>query len=202
MTSTTVPTGFTGRSPVLADLAAHRIALPKVATDALLVLTGTLFVALLAQVVIYLPFTPVPLTLSTFAVVLTGASLGTARGGLSLALYVFAGMLGAPLFGEASSGWAFASFGYILAYVPMAMLAGYLARRQHDRKLLTTAGLVAGSLALVYLGGTPWLMTFLNVDLPTALSLGVTPFLLGDALKGIVICALLPTAWKLVNRVH
>ena len=73
--------------PVLADLVPS-VTARRAVTDALLVGTGTLFVAAFAQLSITLPFTPVPITLSSFAVLLTGAALGSRRGALSMALYI------------------------------------------------------------------------------------------------------------------
>lgn len=185
---------------VLADLLPRPVALPRAAVDTLLVVTGTLVVTVLAQVAVPLPFTPVPISLATLGVLLTGATLGTARGGLSVALYVLLGVLGAPVYGDGGSGWAFASFGYVLAYLPAAALAGHLARRGQDRTPLRTVGLVLLASAVVYAGGVPWLMAFLDVDLATALRLGVTPFLVGDTVKALVIGAALPTTWALVRR--
>lgn len=171
----------------------------RAATDVALVVGGALVVALFAQLTVPLPFTPVPLTLSTFAVLLTGAALGPARAGLAMLLYIGAGVLGAPFYAEGASGWALASFGYILAYAPAALLAGFLARRGGDRTPLRTGGLVLAASVVLYLGGVPWLMALLDVGLTTALSLGVVPFLVGDAVKAALLCALLPSLWRITG---
>lgn len=201
--TTALPLG-PGRRPVhslvLADLVPHPVALSRTAVDALLVLSGTLVVTVLAQVAVPLPFTPVPISLATLGVLLTGAALGTARGSLSIALYVLVGMLGAPVYGDGGSGWAFASFGYVLAYLPAAALAGHLARRGQDKTPLRSVGLVLLASAVVYAGGVPWLMAFLDVDLATALRLGVAPFLVGDTVKALLVAGVLPSAWALVRR--
>ncbi|SDD29178.1 biotin transport system substrate-specific component [Sanguibacter gelidistatuariae] len=185
--------------PVLADLV-PTITASRTLTDALLVGAGTLFVAAFAQLSVTLPFTPVPITLSSFAVLLTGAALGSRRGALSMALYVLAGVLGAPFYADGASGWAFASFGYVLAYLPAAVVAGHLARRGSDRTPWGTVALVAAASATIYVPGVIWLMTYLDVNLTTALALGVTPFLIGDAVKALALGAVLPTAWKVVGR--
>lgn len=186
------------RRPVLADLIpAER---SRTAVDAALVVTGTLLVAGFAQLTIPLPFTPVPISLSTLAVLLTGAALGPARSSLSLLLYVAAGVLGAPFYANGASGWEIASFGYILGYVPAAALAGALARRGADRGPVRTFGLVALASTVVYLGGVPWLMAFLDVDLTTAVQLGVWPFLAGDTVKAVLIALVLPGTWRLLGR--
>ncbi|WP_066463185.1 biotin transporter BioY [Sanguibacter suarezii] len=185
--------------PVLADLVPS-VTARRAVTDALLIGTGTLFVAAFAQLSITLPFTPVPITLSSFAVLLTGAALGSRRGALSMALYILAGVLGAPFYADGASGWAFASFGYVLAYLPAAAVAGHLARRGSDRTPWGTVALVAAASLTIYVPGVAWLMAYLGVDLRTALALGVTPFLIGDAVKAVALGAVLPTAWKVVGR--
>ena len=185
--------------PVLADLVPS-VTARRAVTDALLIGTGTLFVAAFAQLSITLPFTPVPITLSSFAVLLTGAALGSRRGALSMALYILAGVLGAPFYADGASGWAFASFGYVLAYLPAAAVAGHLARRGSDRTPWGTVALVAAASLTISVPGVAWLMAYLGVDLRTALALGVTPFLIGDAVKAVALGAVLPTAWKVVGR--
>src|SRR5690625_243154 len=180
---------------VLADL------LPGARTrDVALVLGGTAFIAVLAQMVVPLPFTPVPISLSSFAVVMTGAALGAWRGGLSVLLYVGIGLAGAPVYADGGSGWAFASFGYILAYAPAAVVAGRLAQRGHDQRPVHMFGIVALASAVIYVSGVPWLMGFTGFDFSEAIAKGALPFLLGDTLKELAIAGLLPSAWHLIGR--
>lgn len=184
-------------SPVLADL------IPGTRVrDAALVLGGTALLTVAGQIAIPLWFTPVPLSLATFAVLLTGAALGPARAALSIALYIGLGALGAPMFADQASGWAFASFGYILGFLPAAVIVGMLARRRADRSLLATVGMACLGSLIIYAAGLPWLMAFLNIDLATGLSLGVLPFLVGDLIKAVAAALLLPASWKLVGRAH
>jgi biotin transport system substrate-specific component len=164
-----------------------------------LVVGGTLFVALSALVQIPLPFTPVPLSLQTFAVLLTGAALGSRRGAASMALYLLAGVAGVPWFSQHQSGWTFASFGYVVGFLLAALVVGHLAARGADRTPLRAVGLlVLGNLA-IYACGVPGLMLFADLSLPVALAKGVVPFLIGDAIKIALAAALLPATWKLVN---
>ncbi|WP_454301780.1 biotin transporter BioY [Salana multivorans] len=199
----TTTTAAPAARPVLADLlpAAGSRARSLLA-DAVLVVAGTLVVAGLSQVLVPLPFTPVPLSLGTFGVLLVGAGLGPLRATASLAIYVLAGIAGVGWFAGGASGWQFASFGYLLGMVLAAALVGALARRGADRSVwrTTLAGLLAG--AVVYALGVPWLMLFLDVDLPAALALGVVPFLVGDAIKALLAAILLPSTWALVNRLR
>lgn len=164
-----------------------------------LVVGGSAFVGLTAQVAIPLPFTPVPLTLQTFSVLLTVAVLGSTRGLASMGLYAAAGMAGVPWFADGQSGFAFASFGYVLGFLLAALVVGRLAERGADRSpLRTVAMMVLGNLA-IYAVGVPWLMVAAGVSLPTALALGVVPFLIGDVLKIAVAAGVLPGTWKLLN---
>ena len=149
--------------------------------------------------VIPLPFTPVPLSLQTFAVLLVGAALGSWRGLASMALYLLVGIAGVPWFAEGNSGWQLASIGYIVGFVPAAWLVGRLAERRADRKPLSAAGaMVLGNL-VIYVFGVAGLLIMTPFDLPTAIAKGVVPFLIGDAIKIVAAAALLPATWKAVN---
>lgn len=168
--------------------------------DVTLVLGGVLFVALASQLVIPLWFTPVPLSLATFAVILTGACLGPTKAALSLALYMLVGLAGAPVFSEGGSGSAGASFGYIIGYILAATVAGTLAGRRLDRDPGKAALLVVACSGLIYAVGIPWLMVATGANLVSALQMGVLPFLVGDAIKAAAVMALLPTAWRLIGK--
>jgi len=170
--------------------------------DAALVLSGTGLIALSALFSFHVPWTPVPYTLQTFAVLLVGASLGAVRGGLSSLIYLLVGMAGVPWFSGHTSGWNFASFGYLVAFVVAGALVGWLAERGGDRTALRTAGtMILGNL-VIYAIGVTYLMQFLDVDLATGLTLGFTPFILGDLIKVAVAAGLFPAAWRLVRRVE
>jgi len=168
--------------------------------DASLVLGGAAFTGALSQVVVPLPFTPVPLSLGTFAVLLVGATLGPLRGTLAMLLFLGAGVAGVPWFAEQGSGWQLASFGYVVGYVAAAGLVGALAAKRADRSPLRMAGTAVLATLVVYAGGVPWLMAFAGVGLGEALVLGVVPFLIGDALKAVAAAGLLPLTWRLVGR--
>jgi len=165
-----------------------------------LVIGGTLLVALSALVQIPLPFTPVPLSLQTFAVLVVGASLGSRRGAAAMVLYLAAGMAGVPWFAAHQSGWAFASFGYVVGFVAAGWVAGRLAEAGADRNVVKNVGLLVLGSIIVYAFGVSGLIAATGMDLGTALAKGVVPFLIGDVVKVVVAAALLPAAWKLVGR--
>jgi biotin transport system substrate-specific component len=184
---------------VLAD------AIPRSAVrNVVLVLVGAAFVGLAAQVAIPLPWTPVPLTGQTFAVLLTAAALGTWRGVASMLLYAALGLAGVPWYAGGSSafrdGALVVSFGYVVGFVAAAAVVGYLAERGATRTAPRTAGLMVLGNVVIYAIGATWLAGALGVSLSRALELGVQPFLLGDALKVALAAGLFPLAWRAVDR--
>lgn len=176
---------------VLADFAARNIA-----TQIALVLGGAAFVAVAAQIAIPLPFTPVPLTLQTFAVLLTGAALGSLRGVLAMTVYALVGMAGAPIYSQGASGFGGATFGYIIGFILAAFIVGRLAEYGASTTALRTAGLmVIGNIA-IYAVGVAWLKVSMDLTWSMAIALGVTPFLIGDVIKIALAAGLLPLSWK------
>lgn len=183
------------RPRVLADLVPGALV-----RDIALVIAAAVLTGIAAQISIPLPFTPVPISLQTFTVLLAGAALGPIRGGIGMLLYVGVGLAGVPWFSEQRSGWEFASFGYIVGFVLAAALVGWLARRGLDRSIVGAVGIMVLGNLVIYVTGVAWLANFLAVDLPTALEFGTWPFLLGDGLKIALAAGLLPAAWKLAGN--
>jgi biotin transport system substrate-specific component len=173
--------------------------------DVLLVAGGAGFVALAAQVSIALPFTPVPITGQTFAVVLVGAGLGAVLGLASLGLYLFVGALGAPVYADGKHGWDVLTGptgGYIVGFVLAAGLTGYLAQRRWDRRFSSAVAAMLTGNVVIYLVGLPWLAEQIDAGLEGTLEAGLYPFVVGDLLKLYLAGALLPAAWGLVGRVR
>ena len=164
-----------------------------------LVVGGAVFVGLTAQVSIPLWFTPVPLSLQTFSVLLVGATLGSRRGLASMLLYLLVGMAGVPWFAEGKSGWQLATIGYVVGFVAAAWLVGLLAERGADRKPLRAAGMMVAGNLVIYVFGVTGLVLMTSMTPAVAVAKGVLPFLLGDAIKIIFAAALLPATWKLVG---
>lgn len=174
-------------------------------TDVLLVLAGTGFVALAAQVKISLSFTPVPITGQTFAVLLVGASLGALLGLASLGLYLFVGALGAPIYAEGQGGWDVLTGptgGYIVGFCCAAALVGWMAQRRWDRRFSSAVAAMLTGNVVIYLFGLPWLAREIGTGLEGTLEAGLYPFVVGDLLKLYLAGALLPSAWKLVERLR
>ncbi|WP_031476838.1 biotin transporter BioY [Streptomyces bicolor] len=170
------------------------------ARDIALVVGGAAFTGLAAQISVPVPGSPVPVTGQTLAVLLVGTALGAGRGFLSLALYALAGIAGVPWFADGTSGAAAPSFGYILGMILASTVVGALARRGADRTALRTAGAMLLGEAIIYAVGVPYLALATGMSATAAIAAGLTPFLIGDALKAALAMGALPTVWKLANR--
>jgi biotin transport system substrate-specific component len=167
-------------------LAVIRPANPRltIAFDAALIAGFSLLIALGAQVAIPLPFTPVPVTLQTLAVLMAGCLLGSSRGALAVLAYLAEGFAGLPVFSAGRSGVAHLfgpTGGYLLGFVAAAFVAGLLTERGAARSWIgSLAAMGAGNLA-VYVPGILWLSVWTGPE--QALALGLAPYLAGDALK-------------------
>jgi biotin transport system substrate-specific component len=167
-----------------------------------LVTAAAALTAVAAQWRFDLPFTPVPITGQTFAVLLTGAGLGWKLGAAGQMLYVAAGALGAPVFTEGAGGMDIirgATGGYLIGFVFAAGLVGWMAEHRQDRTFPTMfTAFILGS-AVIYVFGVLGLMMATGWSLVPAVEGGVVPFLLGDLVKASAAGLLLPGAWKLLG---
>ena len=184
--------------------ASPRVVLDPLATsldrNVLLVVAGAAFIGLAAQVSIPLPGTPVPVTGQTFAVLLVGAAAGLWRGIASTVLYAVVGLAGVPWFAGGASGYVTATFGYIVGFVLAAAVVGLLAERGWTRTPWRTfASMLLGS-AVIYAVGVPWLKAALGVTWSKALSLGLTPFLVGDLLKAALAAGIFTLVWRWIDK--
>lgn len=169
----------------------------------LLVVAAAALTALAAQWRIQLPFTPVPITGQTFAVLLTGAALGMRLGALGQLLYVGVGALGAPIFSDGKGGMEIvrgATGGYLVGFIFAAGLVGWMAERRQDRTFPTMfTAFILGSV-VIYGFGVVGILVATDWDFAKAFELGVVPFLFGDMIKAAAAGILLPGAWKLLGE--
>jgi biotin transport system substrate-specific component len=166
-----------------------------------LIVAGTLFVILATQIIV--PTSPVPFTGQTFAVLLVGGALGFRRAALSLGLYLLIGAIGLPVFSRGGHGVDFllgATGGYIVGFVLAAALVGRLAELGWDRNLIGAVGAMLLGNIVIYAVGAPWLAVATKRTLVDAIAVGVTPFLIWDAVKILAAAAFFPAAWWLVGR--
>lgn len=193
------------RQTLIDVLLRHRRATHARLSDGALIVLFSAFVALSARIAFPLPFTEVPVTGQTLAVLFTGAVLGSRRGALALLLYLVEGAVGLPVFAPSVTlppglGRLLGpTGGYLLAYPLTAGMVGWLAERSWDRRLKTAVlAMLAGNL-LIYLVAVPWLALFKG-SLWVALLQGMLPFIPGDLLKIAIAAVALPGAWSLVRR--
>lgn len=173
---------------------------PSLLSDTILVVGAACFVGLLAQISFFIHPFVVPFTGQTLGVLLIGSTLGLRRAVASMTLYVVAGLVGLPWFASGASGYSAALFGYLLGFVVSVGVMSWLAARGNDRHVVSALGLfVIGELA-IYAIGVPWLALDLHVSLAKAITLGMTPYLIGDLAKAVVAGTLLPATWRLVDR--
>ncbi len=186
---------------VYADILRPTVRRSALLYDAALVLAGSLLIALSAQVAIPLPFSPVPVTGQTMAVLLVGALLGRRRGSLAVLVYIAQGLAGLPVFAGGAAGPARLlgpTGGYLVGVVLGAYLVGLLAERGWDRRVGTTAAAMALGNVVIYAVGALWLAVFVGGLVP-ALTAGVLPFIPGDLVKIAAAALLLPGGWKLLG---
>lgn len=177
------------------------------AADAVLVAMGVTLIALSAQVVIHLPWTPVPVTGQTFAVLLVGGAYGATRGFSTMLAYLVIGGLGVGVFADQSSGWdvlrlSSATGGYLVGMLVAATVVGWLADRGWDRNAVRSFPAMVLGNVIIYAFGATWLAHALSLTASQAWDLGVKPFLWGDAIKILLAAGLLPLAWRLVDLVR
>ena len=168
-----------------------------------LVAGGVLLMALLAQVAVPVPGSPVPVTGQTLGVVLTAAALGPTRGTLVQVFYILAGALGLPFYSEASHGVEVvtgATGGYLIGFIPAAYLIGLAAKRGADRSVLTAVPLFAAGQVAIFAVGVPWLALTTGMNASQALDAGFYPFILGGIVKAAIAAVVLGGAWKLAHR--
>ena len=173
-------------------------------TRSLMLVVGfSLLTALAAQAVIPLPWTPVPVTGQTFAVLLTGALLGSRLGALAMLAYLAEGAAGLPFFkgGAGGAHYLFLSptAGYLLAFPAAAFVTGLLAERGWDRRFWSAAAAMWLGSLVILAAGWAWLALFYRTA-GEAFAAGVAPFLAGDVVKIALAAAALPAGWALLRR--
>ena len=164
--------------------------------DAVLSVGFAVAIALSAQVAFALPGTTVPFTGQTFAVLAGAIVLGRTRAAAGSLLYLALGVVGLPWFSGAGPH----TIGYIVGFVVAAAVVGAMVRRLGSR----TPGQVIGAMLvgnlLIWVFGAAGLALVLDLSASQAVAAGVLPFLIGDAVKLVAAAAIVPAAWKLVDR--
>ena len=176
-------------------------------TQVLFVAAGVAFISLLAQIAIPVPGSPVPVTGQTLAVLLIGTTYGARLGVLTFATYLLAGVAGAPIFAPSATSANHgidrligATGGYLVGMLVASLVLGYLADRKADQKFRTSfLALLLGD-AIIFTFGLLWLQQTLDLSWSKTIAAGVTPFILGEALKIAITATSLPLVWRRISR--
>jgi biotin transport system substrate-specific component len=168
--------------------------------DVALIIVGSFLIGLSAKIQFLLPFSPVPITGQTFAVLMVGALLGARRGSLAVVAYLIEGATGMPVF---AFGGGFAVLlgptgGYLIGFIPAAYITGRLAEKGWDRRIGTTVlAMILGNV-MIYACGMFWLSCLMGIS-TKILTVGAYPFVIGDLLKIALAAGLMPLGWKLLE---
>ena len=192
-------------APTLAETLAPKSGAARRLSQIALVAFGIVVLAVAAKIKV--PMWPVPITMGTFAVLSIGAAYGARLGLATILGYMLVGALGFDVFAGSSAEAAGLTYmmggtgGYLVGYVLATLTLGALAQRGWDRSVVKMAGAMLIGNALIYVPGLLWLGELYGWDKPI-LQWGLTPFLVGDAIKLALAALILPAAWKLVGRLR
>jgi len=163
------------------------------------VLSGVIFLSIMSQLIIPLYFTPVPISLGSFGVMLIALLYGRKLGTATVLSYVAAGSLGAPIFAGFKAGSLFSpTGGYILGYIAAALILGFLFDKGIAKSYVKTfLSLLLVSVIIFVLGA---LVLMLFVPIKNVFMAGVLPFIPGDMLKAVAATLLFPRLWKFIKK--
>jgi len=169
--------------------------------DIALIVGGSLLIGLCARLAVVLPFSPVPVTGQTFAVLVIGVLLGSWRGSLCVLAYIMEGAAGLGVFAMGRSGLGVLfgpTGGYLIGFIFAAYVTGFLAERGWDRRVWTTIlAMLLGNVTL-YAFGLGVLFCLMGFNKAT-LTVGLYPFIVGDILKVLIAAVILPSGWRLLE---
>jgi len=172
-------------------------------TKALLITGGAIFLAILAQVSIPVPGSPVPVTGQTLGVLLLATAYGATLGTATFLLYLVAGFAGAPVF--AGHGYGIDRLvgptgGYLVGMLIASWVLGALAGRKWDQKLISAVTTMLIGDLIIFTLGLIWLQNYTGKDWAWTFGAGLTPFIFGEILKIAIAGTSLPSLWKVVGR--
>ncbi len=162
---------------------------------------GACILALCAQISVALPFTPVPVTAQSLAVLLIGAAFGAKRAFATTCLYIVFGLIGLPVFSAGAAGLATLSGvtgGYLIGFVFAATIMGYAGDKAKDRSLSTALVTFLLGHIIIFACGLTWLSFYVPTN--KVISLGLMPFLPGMVFKTVLAAIIMPGLWKFVSK--
>lgn len=172
-------------------------------SHAVLVVSGVLGLAALAQIAIPVPGSPVPITGQTLGVLILGTTYGSTLGSTTFAMYILAGVAGAPVFADGGHGLDIivgAKGGYLIGMLVATFVLGQLARFRLDQKFLTALPSMLVGTIITFSFGLIWLHQYTGQTWSWTFEKGLTPFIVGEVLKIAIAGTSLPALWRVVNR--
>ena len=172
-------------------------------TRALFVAGGVLFLSALAQVAFPIPGSPVPFTGQTLGVLLLATSYGATLGATTFAVYLLAGIAGAPIFANGSYGIekvVGVTGGYLVGMLIASFVLGKLAQRRLDQRFKTALPAMLIGNVIIFTFGLVWLQQYTGQDWAWTFNAGLTPFILGEVLKIAIAGTSLPILWRFVQK--
>ena len=172
-------------------------------SHAVLVVSGVLGLAALAQIAIPVPGSPVPVTGQTLGVLILGTAYGSTLGTTTFALYILAGIAGAPVFADGGHGLdriVGATGGYLIGMLVATFVLGQLARFRLDQKFLTALPSMLIGTVITFSFGLVWLHQFTGQTWSWTIAKGLAPFIVGELLKIAIAGTSLPAIWRVINR--
>lgn len=172
-------------------------------TNGALALGGVTFLALMAQIALPIPGSPVPVTGQTLGALLIGASYGRALGATTFALYLGIGIAGAPVFSQQGHGIAKVvgpTGGYLIGMFLATVVLSFLASKKWDKKIFTAILSMLIGQALIFIPGLIWLQQSTGKDWSWTINAGLTPFIFGEIIKVAIAATALPILWRVVDK--
>lgn len=176
-------------------------------TEALFIVGGVGFISALAQISIPVPGSPVPVTGQTLAVLLIGTTYGARLGLFTFATYLLAAIAGAPIFAPSATLPSYgiarltsATGGYLVGMLVATFVIGFLADRKADQKFRTSYPALLFGTLIIFTFGLTWLHYSLDLSWAKTISVGLAPFIFGEALKIAITATSLPLIWKKISQ--
>jgi biotin transport system substrate-specific component len=179
------------------------IARSTVASQISMILTGTVFLAVMAQISFPIPGSPVPFTGQTLGVLLLGTAYGAGLGFSTIAFYLLMGMAGAPIFSSGTSGIeriAGPTGGYLVGMLISSLVLGAFAGRKWDQRIKTVIPTMIIGNSIIFAIGLLWLHQYTGQTWLWTFDKGFTPFIFGEIIKIAIASTALPAVWKYVAK--
>lgn len=186
-----------------ATLSGALISRSNATTKVALVVGGVAFLALMAQISVPVPGSPVPVTGQTLGALLIGSAYGASLGFTTFASYLIVGFVGAPVFAAGTHGFARitgATGGYLVGMLLASLITGYLAGRKWDQKIKTVVPTMILGDIVIFALGIFWLHHSIHATWAVTFKFGFTPFILGEVIKIAIASTTMPTLWRFVPK--